>query len=62
MVIAVAAGVRLQQLPVDAQQPFVRLHFSVGNDRTLQPKLNRQIQSKFMQIVVRHLLQSVKIR
>ena len=62
MIIAMAAGIGLQQLAFLAQQPFVRLHFSIGNDRTLQPKFHGTVQSKFPQIVLRHLLQSVEMR
>jgi len=34
----------------------VWLHFSVGDHRTLETKVDCQFESKFSQIVVRHLL------
>ena len=61
MVIAMAAGIRLQHPAVFRQQPFVRLHSPIGNYRMFQPKIDRRIQPKFTQIVFRHLLQGVQV-
>ena len=62
VIVAVAARICLQQTTFLRQQPFVRLHPSIGDDWTFQAERHRLIELQLMQIVLCHLLKFPQFR